>query len=242
MGAKAMDSRFYSKRSPEVWLAVDKLAWSQLPLSLKSRFLDGLERIATLRDQIGAAAAVSSMPPVQVVPELWYDDDRCFDGCAGPLTVNGNTVFGCTLPAQTAMLEDEGVLRRVMVHEFCHCFWWLTDEVNAMDSGGTTIDTSGLDQNSDSDDRYQMVDPKDWFGVEDASRMIYSVSPETQRIQDNLMGLIGSLPERHSPPRRFGLKHVTLPDDVKTHVRKLRMTGTGRLKQVLGSLSNVHQT
>ena len=45
-----------------------------------------------------------------------------------------------------------------MVHEFCHCFWWLTDEVNAMDSGGTTIDTSGLDQKSDSDDRYQMVD------------------------------------------------------------------------------------
>jgi hypothetical protein len=56
------------------------------------------------------------------------------------------------------------------------------------------------------------------------------------------MGLIGSFPERHSPPRRFSLKHVTLPDDVKTHVRKLRMTGKGRLKQVLGSLSNVHQT
>ena len=56
------------------------------------------------------------------------------------------------------------------------------------------------------------------------------------------MGLIGSLPERHSPPRRFSLKHVTLPDDVKTHVRKLRMTGKGQLKQVLGSLSNVHQT
>lgn len=70
-----MASRFYSKRSPEVWLAVGKLAWSQLPLSLKSRFLDGLERIATLRDQIGAAAAVSSMPPIQVIPELWYDDD-----------------------------------------------------------------------------------------------------------------------------------------------------------------------
>ena len=71
-----------------------------------------------------------------------------------------------------------------------------------------------------------MVDPKDWFGVEDASRMIYSGSPETQRIQDNLMGLIGRLPERHSPPRRFSLKRVTLPNDVKTHVRNLRMTGT----------------
>jgi hypothetical protein len=230
MAAWSNKHRIYSKRSPEVWLAVSKLAWSKLPLSLKARFLAGLERIATLRDQIGAAAAVSSMPPVQVVPELWYDDDRCFDGCAGPLTVNGNTVFGCTLPAQTAMLEDEGVLRRVIVHEFCHCFWWLTDEVNAMDSSGTTIDTSGLDQNSDSDDRYQMVDPGDWFGAEDASRMIYSGSPETQRIQDNLMGLIGSLPERHSPPRRFSLKHVTLPDDVKAHVRKLRMARQGRLE------------
>ena len=108
MAAWANKHRIYSKRSPEVWLAVGKLAWSQLPLSLKSRFLEGLERIVTLRDQIGAAAAVSSMPPIQVIPELWYDDDRCFDGCAGPLTVNGNTVFGCTLPAQTATLEDEG--------------------------------------------------------------------------------------------------------------------------------------
>jgi len=45
------------------------------------------------------------MPPIQVIPELWYDDDRCFDGCAGPLIVNGNKVFGCTLPAQTATLE-----------------------------------------------------------------------------------------------------------------------------------------
>ena len=71
-----------------------------------------------------------------------------------------------------------------------------------------------------------MVDPKDWFGVEDASRMIYSGSPETKRIQDNLTGLIGSLPERHSPPKVFSLKHVTLPGDIKTHVRKLRMTGT----------------
>jgi hypothetical protein len=95
-----------------------------------------------------------------------------------------------------------------------------------MDSGGTTTDTSDLDQNSDSDDRSQMVDPKDWFGVEDASRMIYSGSPETKRIQDNLTGLIGSLPERHSPPKVFSLKHVTLPGDIKTHVRKLRMTGT----------------
>lgn len=151
-----MASRLYPKRSPEVWLAVGKLAWPQLPLRLKSRFLNGLGRIATLRDQIGAAAAVSSMPPIQVIPELWYDDDRCFAACAGPLTVKGNTVFGCTLPAQTATLENEGTLRRVMVHEFCHCFWWLTDEVNARDSGGTTIDTSGLDQNSDSDDSYQI--------------------------------------------------------------------------------------
>ena len=99
MAAWANKHRIYSKRSPEVWLAMGKREWSQLPLSLKARFLEGLERIATLRDQIGAAAAVSSMPPVQVVPELWYDDDRCFDGCAGPLTVNGNTVFGCTLGA-----------------------------------------------------------------------------------------------------------------------------------------------
>ena len=68
-----------------------------------------------------------------------------------------------------------------------------------------------------------MVDPEDWFSVENASGMIYSGSPETQRIQDNRMGLIGSLPERHSPPRRFSFKHVMLPNDVKTHVRKLRI-------------------
>lgn len=79
----------------------------------------------------------------------------------------------------------------------------------------------------------KLVDPEDWFGLEDASRMIYSGSPETQRIQDNLMGLIGSLPERHSPPRRFSLKHVTVPDDVKTHVQKLRTTGKGRLSDVM---------
>jgi len=236
-----MARRIYSKRSPEVWLAVGKLAWSRLPLPMQSRFLEGLERIATLRDKIGAAAAVSSMPPIQVIPELWYDHERCFDACAGPLVVDGTTMFGCIFPAQTATLEDEAVLRRVMVHEFCHCFWWLTDEVNALDSGGTTIDTSGLDQRSDSDDRYQMVDPKDWFGVEDARRMIYSGSPETRQIQDNLMGLIGRLPERHSPPRRFRLKNVTLPDDIKTHVRNLRMTGKGRLKRVLGSRHNRRQ-
>jgi len=221
-----MAKRLYSKRSPEVWLTVGKLAWSQVPLSLKSRFLEGLERIAALRDQIGAAAAVSSMPPIEVIPELWYDDHRCFDGCARPLIANGTRVFGCTLPAQTATLEDEGLLRRIMVHEFCHCFWWLADEVNAMDTGGTPTDTSGLDQNSDSDDRFQMVDPRDWFGVDDAGSMIYSGSPETQLIEDNLIGLIGRLPERHSPPRSFSLKHVTLPSEVRTHVRKLRITGT----------------
>jgi len=217
-----MDSRFYSKRSHEVWLTAGKRAWSQLLPSLQARFLDGLERIAALREQIRAAAAVSSMPPVQVIPELWYDNDRCFDGCARPLIVNGSRVFGCTLPAQTATLPDKGLLRRVMVHEFCHCFWWLADQVNAMDSGRMTTDTSDLDQNSDSDDRCQMVDPECWFGAEDSSRMIYSGSPETRRIQDNLTGLIGSLPERHTPPKVFNLKHVTVPADIENHVRKLR--------------------
>jgi hypothetical protein len=55
-----------------------------------------------------------------------------------------------------------------------------------------------------------MVDPEDWFGVEDASRMIYSGSPETQRIQDNLMGLIGSLPEPALTPEevQFEARHV----------------------------------
>jgi hypothetical protein len=140
------------------------------------------------------------------------------------LIVNGNTVFGCTLPAQTATLADEGVLRSVLVHEFCHCFWWLAEDVKAMDAEVTPSDTSRLDQKSDSDDRYQMVDPRDWFGAHDASRMIYYGSPEVQQIQDNLRGLIGSLPERHSPPRRFSVKHMTLPNDVQAHVRKLRMT------------------
>ena len=220
----AMNSRLYSKRSREVWLKMGKLAWSQIPLALRSRLLEGLERTASVRDQIGAAAAVSSMPPVQVVPELWYDDERCCDGCAGPLIVNGNRVFGCTLPAQTATLEDEELLRRVMVHEFCHCFWWSADEVNAKDAGVTTIDTSGLDQKSDSDDRFQMVDPGDWFGAEDANRMIYQDSPETQRIQDNLSGLIGCLPQRISPPKRFTVKKITLPNDIEAHVRRLRVT------------------
>ena len=219
-----MNSRLYSERSRYVWLKTGKVAWSQIPLTLQSRLREGLERIASLRDQIGAAAAVTSMPPVQVVPELWYDDERCCDGCAGPLIVHGNRVFGCTLPAQTATLEDEDILRRVMVHEFCHCFWWSADEVNARDAGVTTTDTSGLDQTSDSDDRSQMVDPGDWFGAVDANRMIYQGSPENQRIQDNLRGLIGYLPRRRSPPKRFTVKKVTLPSDIEAHVRRLRMT------------------
>jgi len=42
--AREMDGRIYYRRSPKVWLPVGKLTWSQLPLSLKPRFL---ERIAT---------------------------------------------------------------------------------------------------------------------------------------------------------------------------------------------------
>jgi len=217
----AVGHRIYSQSSREVWLAVRKRVWSRIRPSIKLRLLDGLDRIVRVRDQIGAAAAVSTLPPVQVIPELWYGDGYTYDGCTGPVIIKGRAFFACILPAQTATLEDEGFLRRLMVHEFCHCLWHLTEVVKASDAGITKLSDPDYDQNSDVDDRSHLAAPEDWFGLMDVENMLYTNYACHCTIQ-NLVGLLGQLPVRTSPPRKYIVDiPIALVDEVITHVRNL---------------------
>jgi hypothetical protein len=130
------------------------------------------------------------MPPIQIVPQLWYTDDGSADGCAGPLAGDRFTTFGCTLPAQTATLEDDGILRRTIVHEFSHCFYFLARIVSAADAGLKTVSESGtFDQYSDEDDRQIMVTPEDWFGKDDAESMVHHDNEDGPAIHVNLIAL-----------------------------------------------------
>lgn len=222
--AEKVTNRIYSEASRDVWLQhTGKLAWSRVPLTIKESLLTSLERIARIRDEIGADALVHSMPPIQVVPELWFNDEGSQqDGCAGPLTGDGFKTFGCTLPAQTATLEDEGIIRRTIVHEFSHCFYFSANAVEAVDAGlETTPVRDNFDRFSDEDDRSVMVVPEEWFGKGDAESMVHHDSQDGPAIRDNRVELSAHLPRRAPPGRWKEALGVQIGKDVIAHVHKL---------------------
>jgi len=210
-----------SKQTADVFLTIGGMTWSRVETSVRERLCDALETVARVRRSIAASAKVQSMPLVQIVPELWYDIDHesIIDGCAGPIRRGEYTHFAARLPAQTATIADEHILRRVLVHEFTHCFYYM--EYAVLFGPDSESNLEG-DQWSDADDRKAMVDPTQWFGQADVDEFLYHEGLNyDEKISSNLVELVGKLPTG-TPPGRFKISSLAVPDDVHAHILACR--------------------
>jgi hypothetical protein len=134
--------------SRDVLLRIGNLTWSRLPARLKKELLEGLIRIAGVRADIASQAKVPTMPPVEVIGQIWVKKaphtdssappvlEGTIDGRASPLRLHREVAFGAQLPALTAICPDASVLRHVLIHEFSHCFFEI---VRVIDLGVATL-------------------------------------------------------------------------------------------------------
>jgi hypothetical protein len=184
-----------------------------LPRDVRSR-LEEVEvpRLRRLRDAIATDANLP-MPPIHVEPWGWTVPAAkgVVFGKASPVPVGDGFRWGTVLPAPTPLVTvSDELLRRILGHEFAHCFWWNARILRAMQEGRVAIhdhpDSSEAEAvtNALAEDREQLIDPSEWFGAWDTSHFIAEYgNPEldepTRRFLEEWVG-------RGLPVRRTDLR------------------------------------
>jgi hypothetical protein len=118
---KGMMGTVLPSRYQGVWLAGGRLPISASPPI--ERLLEGVERVASIRAEIGSAAKVATMPPVEIVPYIWTRNRALICGRVTALRRGDGSFFGVQLPAPTALCTDRTAVRALLVHEFAHWFY-----------------------------------------------------------------------------------------------------------------------
>jgi hypothetical protein len=67
--------RIVSVHTDAVWIETGRMLWSNLTPAIRKVLLDGVERIAAVREALGQSAKVLFLPPIQIKCELWINED-----------------------------------------------------------------------------------------------------------------------------------------------------------------------
>jgi hypothetical protein len=179
-----------------------------------------VERVASIRAEIGRTAKVATMPPVEIVPYIWTRDRALICGRVTALRQGDGAYFGVQLPAPTALCTDRAAVRALLVHEFAHWFYIATRAVNGSEFGeraGGTLDLrkEGLTESD------TQIDARDWFGEEDARSFIQHGDSATRGISRQAVGL-----EKQfyvvGPRLGDAIGSIEISEDVRAHIRSLR--------------------
>jgi hypothetical protein len=187
--------------------------------------MEGVERVASIREEIGSAAQVATMPPVEIVPYIWTRERSLICGRVTALRQGDGAYFGVQIPAPTALCTDRAAVRALLVHEFAHWFYLATRVVNgsepAEQAGGTLdLRSEGLGEAD------TQIHAGDWFGEEDARNFIQHGDAATRGISSQAAGL-ETLFYVVSPRMGDAVGNIQISEDVRAHIRKLRSSGLG---------------
>lgn len=221
-------------RIPAVTLRRHPLHWRRVPGHLKLRILDGVERITEIHAGLAEALQVTSLPPVVVHDALWWEPGVTIivSGRAGPIPIAPPaSVFGVELPVHVALSDAANGIRRVLLHEFGHCFFHDALIIDTADAGRTVIDGGrGPRQNVYTDeagDRAALVDPAEWFIGDAVTDFPYWGDAGIQGLADSVGQWIGMF--RADPPVvGYTVHQFAIPDDIVTHVHRLRERRQGK--------------
>ena len=169
MFKKRMSSnkRIPSRRDDGVWMETGYLTWIRLTPSIKTVLLEGLERVAGVRADLGNSCKVAFLPPIQIKCELWNRECISFiNGRVSPVPYNGMFLYGVELPAHVCACHDLGLLRALLVHEFLHVFHdveFVCHRVRGAHRPTQIIDLGDQDPFSAEDDNARLAKPEHWF-------------------------------------------------------------------------------
>ncbi len=206
------------KAGDGVWLAGGRLPISDNPPLAK--LLEGVERIASIRDEIAAAAKVATMPPIEIVPYIWTRNRVLICGRVTALSQGNGAWFGVQLPAPTALCTDRAAVRALLVHEFAHWFYIATRVVNSSEAAENAEGTLDL-RNEGLSDSDTQINAHDWFGEEHARNFIQHGDAATLAISSQAAGLDKQF-YVISPRLGDAAGGIAISEDVKAHIRSLR--------------------
>ncbi len=216
-----------------VRLGGDNIDWNRIPqklmLSVKT---DKLPRLRRIHQSISEAANIV-MPPIEVVPSGWVTSDNSgmIYGRCKLLLDDDSYLFGVQIPAATLFFVDDILLRRILVHEFTHCFWYYEQIMLGLARGEMVLDNSPAQftekdvakMSEDDIDALMRADPFDWFSDQDAVQFLDydhdTLDPSTLEFHTNWVdkGLPTEIPDLKID---FHEK-LGIPDDVIKHIHDL---------------------
>ena len=197
----------------DTWVVGDLAAWQ----AIASHFgLDevnaAVSRVCHLRERIAADAGLP-MPKMFFYPTGWMTETGMVYGRVNIHKIAEGHEWCVEVPVATPlMVTDDDVLRRILCHEFAHCFWYI---VKAVKEG--ECDTEGVP------DEDTLADPKDWFGGRDAESLMKwgdsSLHEFTQRLADRWV--LKGLPTEDCVTSMTGSYTIQLPDQIEARARMI---------------------
>ena len=201
-----------------------------MPNRIKMLLKQGTRRIAVVREELSASAKVRSMPPIEAVGEIWMYEKGTIGARAVPLKIGGRKHLGVQVAAQTIVHSDKSVLRALLVHEYSHCFYTLTELIKRMDDGLPLIICDQFDPTSDDHDRDRMADPAEWFSESDVRNFMYHDDPRLNEVDANIPLLSNYLPTIN-PDLHCEAKAIVAESDVwGIHLTQVATRCCGRAK------------
>ena len=209
--------------------------WDKLPARIRTLVKNnGLMRLSQIRNQIAADAGLP-MPKIFIAPYCYVSPDNraVVTGFAKPMLceeAKDSYVFAAVLSAATIFaVKDDTILRKLICHEFGHCFYYIKQGILKTNFGKSEarIETKGEDWPTFEEecrrDREAMIDPREWFGQWDIEHFGYA---EDGILDESSEKLINDWIDRNLPVRILSRKFETegimcVEDEVMEHVCKL---------------------
>ncbi len=200
--------------------------WMTIPLRVQRRIKTGAARIGELRAAIANEARIQQMPPVSIDPAIWTPGDGASVHAASGVwpSINGGHEIMVLAAASMAICRDPAQVRKLLAHEFAHCFTLATKIVNHLDLGGELILTG--DPRDESREAELLAEAPNWLGAADADLIRWD-EPQFAAIDAEMVALADarqlpvSAPPPGTPMSRASLSRL-VPAEWAARVRSLR--------------------
>ena len=143
--------------------------------------IDKLPRLSRIHQSISKAANLV-MPPIEIVPSGWVTSDNSgmIQGRCALMPYGDLYLFGAQISVATLFFVDDILLRRILVHEFTHCFWHYEQLMLVTVNGDMKVDFNpsqltekDVGKMSDNEkDALTRANPFDWFAAQDANQFL----------------------------------------------------------------------
>lgn len=208
--------------TPSVQLWGNGAEWDRLGAELKTTIqTEGVNRVTRLRRAIANDAKLP-MPPIRIEPYGWEMPNK-----RGVVFAQAATIFikdawqlGVIIPASTLIvIDDDVLLRRLLCHEFAHCFW-LAEQAFREESKTFTIEIDGKHP-----DWHELVNPRYWFGEWDVKHFLVSETALVKAAKNFKERWVKQkLPTKEGGGKWEASGTFGFPDKIVAHIHKLNNT------------------